>query len=488
MNGTVSRSMPRVIAVGGSLVLLLALGVGAARAYLTPPVLTMPLSIMIEAGDGGVAVPIDIDGLSPGVSDERVFRVSTGSTSISADPTVLIDGLVDWEDGCVHPEVAEGDDCGDREGELSQDLLVTLSTVAVPLVADCAGATYTEVQPATRLAELADGTNDLIALLDRALTRTEALCVRFGFELPWESGNETQTDRSTFDLTFTVEQDTTPSREVKDIAIEQLRIFADAPANAKERDQILKAIEHIEKSLLPEYWIDDDRLSEKGKKVFYEERKAAYDLLKKYVGNQDARDVALWLAAVDEHLALAAQQTADDYRAETLALINATSGIAAGDRQEALKKLTEAADKLAKGQEKLDEATAELADGDIVDAIDRHKKAWEEFQEAEKKVDEALSKAKLHRTLADRRLTDATARLADARSLAAGWTGDAGHLAKAGHELDEAQSKLAEAQARFDAGDATTGSTADDHYKHARKAAEDAIKKILKGLKELGKA
>ncbi len=325
--------MPRVIAVGGSLVLLLALGVGAARAYLTTPPLTMPLSITIEAGDGGVAVPIDIDGLYPGASDEHVFRVSTGSTSISADPTVLIDNLIDWEDGCVHPEVAEGDDCGEREGELSQDLLVTVSTVAVPLVADCAVATYTEVQPATTLAELADGTDDLIALLDRALTRTEALCVRFGFELPWESGNETQSDRSTFDLTFTVEQDTTPSREVKDIAIEQLLLFADAPANAKERNQILKAVEHIEKSLLPEYWIDDDRLSEKGKKVFYEERKAAYDLLKKYVVTQQVRDVSLWLAAVDEHLALAAQETAHDYREDALTLITALARLGRPQRR-----------------------------------------------------------------------------------------------------------------------------------------------------------
>ena len=335
MNGTLRRSMPRVIAVGGSLVLLVALGVGAAlRPPHAPPHRRCHSSILtINAGDGGVAVPIDIQGLYPGASDEHVFRVSTGSTSISADPTVLIDNLIDWEDGCVHPELSEGDDCGpEPQGELSQDLLITISTGAVPLVVDCAGATYTEVQAATTLAEARRRDRRHHPRAPRPCAHPHRGAVRpVRLRAARESGNETQSDRSTFDLTFTVEQDTTPSREVKDIAIEQLRLFADAQADGKERDQVLKAIEHIEKSLLPEYLeIDDDRLSEKGKKVFYEERKAAYDLLKKYVGNQDARDVSLWLAAVDEHLALAAQEMAHGYREESLALINATSGIAAG--------------------------------------------------------------------------------------------------------------------------------------------------------------
>ena len=373
MNGSPRRSTPRVIAVVGALVLLLALGVGAARAVLFPQAVTVPLDITIRAGDGGVAVPIDIEGLYPGASDAHVFRLSTGSTSISADPTLLIDNLVDEENGCVHPEVAEGDDCGEFQGELSQDLLVTVSTALVGVGGVCTpSTTYTVMQTATSLQALED---EVVPLLGRALTRTEALCVRFGVELPTSSGNETQSDRSVFDLTFTVEQDTVVPHELKEIALERLRELRDGAVDRAEIRELTSAIRWVEASLADEYWLDDDHLSDRGKHAYHRERQAAHDVLKRYITRPEIREVAAWLAAVDEQLAIVVLNEAET-------AIAAKAGSTSG-------KLQQAQEAYDRGLRDLQRGAAEMASGDMDAAINAYKLAWQRGLRAHELADRA---------------------------------------------------------------------------------------------------
>ena len=373
MNASPHRSTPRLIAVVGALVLLLALGVGAARAVLFPQAVTVPLDITIEAGDGGVAVPIDIEGLYPGASDAHVFRVSTGSTSISADPTLKLTDLVDEENGCVHPEVAEGDDCGEFEGELSQDLLVTISTAFTGPAGVCTpSTTYTVMKPATSLQDLE---GEVVPLLGRALTRTEALCVRFGVELPTSSGNETQSDRSVFDLTFTVEQDTVVPQELKEISLERLRELRDDAVDRAEIRELTSAIARVEASLADEYWLDDEHLSDRGKHAYHDERKAAHDLLKRYITRPEIREVAAWLAAVDEQLAIVALNEAE-------AAISAKAGSTS-------RKLQQAQEEYDRGLRDLQRGTAEMASGDMDDAINRFKLAWQRGLRAQELADRA---------------------------------------------------------------------------------------------------
>lgn len=135
----------------------------------------------------------------------------------------------------------------------------------------------------------------------------------------------------------------------------------------KTDKELEKAIEKIEKSLNPEYWIDETHLdSSKGKKVFDEEKKAVNELEKIQKDKnadpllKDAVTVIIGtLVSIDEQLALTA-----------LAEIE---GSCVTDK---------CAKELEKVYKELGKAAEEIAKGHMDHAIDKYKKAWEHTQHA----------------------------------------------------------------------------------------------------------
>jgi len=129
----------------------------------------------------------------------------------------------------------------------------------------------------------------------------------------------------------------------------------------KTDDRIEKAIEHINKSLDPDLWETGSTLTEKGKKVFDEEKKAAEELAK--IHKPDVSKQFYSLLDVDQALALLAIE-------EAMAAAEAagcTPESEDGECQKTLKEIAKAREELAK-------------------AIDHYKKAWEHAQKAMEKL------------------------------------------------------------------------------------------------------
>ncbi len=118
--------------------------------------------------------------------------------------------------------------------------------------------------------------------------------------------------------------------------------------DAKTNEQIGKAIDHIDKSLAPALWADASHLTDKGQKVFEEEKKAVEELMKvKGPIAASLMPAIMGLAHVDEQLA----QTAIDEAAP------------GKDKDKAINEMTLAA--------------VDMANQDCDKAIERFKKAWQ---------------------------------------------------------------------------------------------------------------
>ncbi|MBT8198000.1 MAG: ExeM/NucH family extracellular endonuclease, partial [Acidimicrobiia bacterium] len=151
-------------------------------------------------------------------------------------------------------------------------------------------------------------------------------------------------------------------------AIEDLQSLL--PTGDKNDDKrIGKAIESLEDSLSPEYWAADGYLTEKGKKVFDEHKKAIKELEK--VDAPEASDVIAALVQVDADLA----QGAID--------IAVATGGDTKDITKALKEMVKAEHYLNKGKPD--------------NAVDRYKKAWERATKAIDDVRFATFNASMNR-------------------------------------------------------------------------------------------
>lgn len=140
-------------------------------------------------------------------------------------------------------------------------------------------------------------------------------------------------------------------------------LAANPNIDKKTRDAALKAIGHIDKSLDAALWDGINHLTEKGDKVFDEEKDAVQDLTdKKFTGQFDA--AIYFLLAADSNLAKVAINEAGS-----------------GDPHE-----------LAMANKKFEKALADYALGKYDNAIDDYKKAWEHAVLANKKtIDKSIA-------------------------------------------------------------------------------------------------
>lgn len=126
----------------------------------------------------------------------------------------------------------------------------------------------------------------------------------------------------------------------------------------KNDDAIKKAIESIDKSLKPDNWEDGTSLTDKGKKVFDEEKKAVQELSK--VKNINLTSAINSLVQVDRDLAQ-----------------SAINEVSCGTDDKCQKEL-------AKAQKSLADGDTQAAKPDPDKAIDNYKKAWESAMKAMK--------------------------------------------------------------------------------------------------------
>lgn len=143
----------------------------------------------------------ELDDLAPGMVGSETL-VITNQSSDSGDLVVQVVDLVDDDNGCNDAETAHPDtSCGADGGELSRDLLVTITD-------DDGVSRY-----AGSLRALADGT-----LIDRSLPSGEQLELTFDWEFVSSSPNDTQTDRVAFDVEISLTNDTETQSDVVEVA------------------------------------------------------------------------------------------------------------------------------------------------------------------------------------------------------------------------------------------------------------------------------
>jgi len=131
-----------------------------------------------------------------------------------------------------------------------------------------------------------------------------------------------------------------------------LDLLALLPTGDDKTDKsINKAVDSINKSLNPTYWVDGNQLSSGGKKVFDEEKKAVKQLMKIKAGPAEVDDAIATLVAIDGSLA-------------QIALDEAIAG--SGDPSY-----------ISKAESEMAKADDEIAKGKFDKAIDHYKKAWE---------------------------------------------------------------------------------------------------------------
>jgi hypothetical protein len=149
----------------------------------------------VTVGTAGELLPVVVDRLAPGSSVTARFEVHRGRQQVGGRFASGITAVQDLENGCLHPEAADGDhSCGHAvgQGELSRQLLVTQAWSAPS--PDCASA-----PPASDGPTLADASDALVAS-DPTVSIGDTACLAFTVELPYAADNLVQSDSSRFAL------------------------------------------------------------------------------------------------------------------------------------------------------------------------------------------------------------------------------------------------------------------------------------------------
>ena len=122
----------------------------------------------------------------PGFETTGELRI-TNRSGDDGRITLRVVEVSSGENGCSHPELGVDDSCGDREGELASELVLSVDERTdngfVPVVSSA----------------LLDAFSSPI-LLDDRLGGDEAVTYRLTLALPQAAGNETQTDTASFSV------------------------------------------------------------------------------------------------------------------------------------------------------------------------------------------------------------------------------------------------------------------------------------------------
>ena len=143
----------------------------------------------------------------------------------------------------------------------------------------------------------------------------------------------------------------------------------------KVDNRIKKAITHLEKSLDPDLWFDDDRLNEKhGHKVFSEDKKAVKELMRLLDKKETPDEIVEIIQKTILEIVEANQKLANTVYAE----VQRDTGDKKVDHE-----LEKASKELLKAEEELNHVDKKgISDPRYDKAIDHYKKAWEHSRRA----------------------------------------------------------------------------------------------------------
>jgi hypothetical protein len=133
---------------------------------------------------------IDAPRIAPGFSSDGVMGVRNGSDA-AADLSIAMVGVTSDENGCTHPEAAQG--CAPGKGQLGAELVFALA------VSGAQSATFDPVWTGSA-ADLQHGVHVANDIGSGAVR-----WVRLTVSLPMSSGNETQSDTFGFGLRVTLD-------------------------------------------------------------------------------------------------------------------------------------------------------------------------------------------------------------------------------------------------------------------------------------------
>jgi LPXTG-motif cell wall-anchored protein len=142
--------------------------------------------LVVEIVGGGPL--LEITGMYPGIEVESALLSVSNSTDEAGSVALRVRDVVSDDNGCNAPESVVDSTCGAEEGELADQVVLTVER----RTGDDTWETVASEQP---LAELAAGVP-----LEDSLPAGDTHVYRLILHLPPGSGNETQTDSIDFDV------------------------------------------------------------------------------------------------------------------------------------------------------------------------------------------------------------------------------------------------------------------------------------------------
>jgi hypothetical protein len=154
--------------------------------------------ISVNVGNGwehDASAPLfDITNIFPGWTDSRTLHVRNDSDQ-TASLSLAATDVVEDENGCNHPESFADSTCGADEGELGSQLLLTA------YVDPDNDGSFEATPTWTGTVQQLETATDLLG----AVPSGGVVGLRLDAELPYASGNETQTDQVEFGLRLTLD-------------------------------------------------------------------------------------------------------------------------------------------------------------------------------------------------------------------------------------------------------------------------------------------
>jgi hypothetical protein len=171
-----------------------------------------------ERSDTAVT-PINISDMGPGegsFSEQIIALKSEDNERSDAKLSLKFNSIAEDDNGCVDPENTVDSTCGPGEGELADNVIVTIQTFNPTFNGTSWSglsnanriATIVENVPLQSLLDDADGL-DLHTFLDDNGVDADHVGIQIFWTVPATVGNVIQSDSSTFDLVYTLEQDIT---------------------------------------------------------------------------------------------------------------------------------------------------------------------------------------------------------------------------------------------------------------------------------------
>lgn len=166
------------------------------------------LNLTVDDAESPVIANVDLSGMVPGETYSQTW-ILKNTGSLEGQPSVEFSAITEDDNGCVSPETDAGDvTCGPGEGELGQELLMQLyadnSSVSSNMVS-IQGEHYLSSSWGGEV-WLAPGNPNSPSGVWNTIGEDETVQMRLNFRLDEDAGNIIQSDSTSFDIIFHLDQ------------------------------------------------------------------------------------------------------------------------------------------------------------------------------------------------------------------------------------------------------------------------------------------